>query len=269
MTRASSHQRTGAAGLRRHDRARQVRFGTIAADVDPTRHPGSPDQFAAVRGDPAAFRGVLRRARPHRRPERQPRARRRPDAALHELRDGPVQGRPDRRGEAQLHAGGRLPAGPAGRRQAQRLRGGRPDAAPPHAVRDARQLELRRLLQARGDPLRVGLPDPRPRDPGGPTGGDDLHDRRPRLRRLARRDRPARRTGSCAGATSPTATRRTGGGWPTSGRAARAARSTSIAARTCQRGPRVRARPQRDLPALARDLEPRVHGVRARTPTGR
>ena len=54
---------------------------------------------------------------------------------------------------------------PARRRQAQRLRGGRPHAAPPHALRDARQLELRRLLQARGDPLGLGLPDPRPRDP--------------------------------------------------------------------------------------------------------
>ena len=35
--------------------------------------------------------------------------------------------------------------------------------APPHVLRDARQLELRRLLQARGDPLGLGLPDPRPR----------------------------------------------------------------------------------------------------------
>ena len=71
-----------------------------------------------------------------------------------------------------------------------------PDAAPPHAVRDARQLELRRLLQARGDPLGVGLPDARPRDPGRSARGHDLHDRRPRLRRLARRDRPAARSGS-------------------------------------------------------------------------
>ena len=58
-----------------------------------------------------------------------------------------------------LQPGGGLPALPARRRQAQRLRGGRPDAAPPHLLRDARQLELRRLLQARGDPLGVGLPD--------------------------------------------------------------------------------------------------------------
>ena len=31
--------------------------------------------------------------------------------------------------------------------------------APPDPVRDARQLELRRLLQARGDPLALGAPD--------------------------------------------------------------------------------------------------------------
>ena len=82
-----------------------------------------------------------------------------------------------------LHPRGRLPALPARRRQAQRLRGGRPDAAPPHALRDARQLELRRLLQARGDPVGVGLPDAGPRDPGRPPRRDDLHRRRRRLRR--------------------------------------------------------------------------------------
>ena len=121
------------------------------------------------------------------------------------------------RREARLRAGRRLPALPAGRRQAQRLRGGRPDAAPPHAVRDARQLELRRLLQARGDPLGVGLPDPRPRDPRGPARRDGLHDRRPGPRASGRTRSACRRSGSCAGATSRPATRRTGGGWPTSG----------------------------------------------------
>ena len=126
-----------------------------------------------------------------RRPQREPRAGGRPDAAVHELGDGPVQGRADRRREARLRPRRRLPALPPRRRQAQRLRGGRPDAAPPHAVRDARQLELRRLLQARGDPLGLGLPDPRPRDPRRPAGRDGLHDRRPRPRGLEGRDRPA------------------------------------------------------------------------------
>ena len=82
---------------------------------------------------------------------------------------------------------------PARRREAQRLRGGRPDAAPPHAVRDARQLELRRLLQARRDPVGVGVPDPRPQDPGGAPRGHRLHDRRPRALGLEGRDRPAAR----------------------------------------------------------------------------
>ena len=58
----------------------------------------------------------------------------------------------------ELHARRRRAALPAGRRQAQRLRGGRAHAAPPHPLRDDGQLELRRLLQARGDPLGLGVP---------------------------------------------------------------------------------------------------------------
>ncbi len=48
---------------------------------------------------------------------------------------------------------------PARRRQAQRSRERRLHRTPPHVLRDARQLELRRLLQARSDPLRVGIAD--------------------------------------------------------------------------------------------------------------
>ena len=124
---------------------------------------------------------------------------------------------------------------PAGRGQAQRLRGGRPDAPPPHVLRDARQLELRRLLQARGDPLGVGLPDPRPGHPRRAPGGDDLQGRRGRLGHLARRDRPA------AGADGPLGRRRGRrrqellADGRDRARAARAARSTSTAARTSRR----------------------------------
>ena len=161
---------------------------------------------------------------------------------------------------------------PARRRQAQRLRGGRPDAAPPHVLRDARQLELRRLLQARGDPLGLGLPDPRPRDPRRPPGGHDLHGRRGRLRR----------SGATRSACRPSGWRRWGD--VDNGddkqlladgrhrvRAGRAARSTSTAAPQLVGGPAVHPRPLRALPALARDLEPRVHGVRpaARRPRRR
>ena len=45
--------------------------------------------------------------------------------------------------------------------QAQRSRERRPHAAPPHLLRDARQLLLRRLLQARGDRVRLGARDAR------------------------------------------------------------------------------------------------------------
>ena len=94
---------------------------------------------------------------------------------------------------------------------------------------------LRRLLQARRDPLGVGLPDPRPGHPRRPPRGDDVQGRRRRLEHLARRDRPA------AGADGALGRRRErrrqelladGRDWA---RAARAARSTTTAARTCRR----------------------------------
>ena len=49
-----------------------------------------------------------------------------------------------------------LPEVHARLRQAQRPRERRPHAAPPHLLRDARQLLLRRLLQARRDRLGLG-----------------------------------------------------------------------------------------------------------------
>ena len=230
------------------------------ADGEP--HRADRDSLSPRVRNPVALRGVLRRARPHRRPQRQPRPGGRPDAAVHELGHGPVQGRADRGGEARLRPRGRLPALPAGRRQAQRLRGGRPDAAPPHAVRDARQLELRRLLQARGDPLGVGLPDPRPPDPRRPARRHRLHHRRPGPLGLEGRDRPA------AGAS------RALGRLPGRRREELVAHGRRRALRPLLgaplrprrapvRGPGVRPGPQRALPALARGLEPRVHGVRA------
>ena len=114
-----------------------------------------------------------------------------PDAAVHQLRHGPVQGRAHRGGEAGLRPGRGLPACPARGGQAQRLRGGRADAPPPHPVRDAGQLELRRLLQARGHPLGVAVPHEGPPDPRRTPRGHGLLDRRRRPRRLEGRDRPA------------------------------------------------------------------------------
>ena len=57
--------------------------------------------------------------------------------------------------QARVHAGHDLPEVPAHRRHRQR----RPDRLPPHVLRDAGQLQLRRLLQARGDPLGLGVSD--------------------------------------------------------------------------------------------------------------
>ena len=159
------------------------------------------------------------------------------DAAVHELRDGPVQGGVHRRGNPVLHPRRGLPALPARRRQAQRLRGGRPDAAPPHPLRDARQLELRRLLQARGDPLGLGVPDARHGHPRRPPRGHDLHGRRGRVRRSGATRSACRPSGWRAGATSTTATTRTSGGWPIPAPAARAARSTSTEASSSPKVP--------------------------------
>ena len=165
----------------------------------------------------------------------------------------------------ELHARRRLPALPAGRRQAQRLRGGRPDAAPPHALRDARQLELRRLLQARGDPLGLGVPDPRPRDPGRAPRGDDLHDRR---RGLA--------SGSDEIGLPPERLVRWGdfpaGDEKNWWRMADVGPVRPVLEIHYDRGAHLSEGPEcvpdhsETLPALARDLEPRVHGVRAQHP---
>ena len=59
-------------------------------------------------------------------------------------------------GQAAVQARDDVAALRARRRQAQRPRERRLHRAPPHVLRDARQLQLRRLLQARRDPLRVG-----------------------------------------------------------------------------------------------------------------
>ena len=82
----------------------------------------------------------------------------------------------------------------ARRRQAQRSRAGRPHRAAPHVLRDAGQLLVRRLLQARRDPLRLGVrhrASLRHR-PGAPARHGASHRRRS-ARALARDRRAARR----------------------------------------------------------------------------
>ena len=126
----------------------------------------------------------------------------------------------------------------ARRRQAQRPRERRLHGAPSHVLRDARQLQLRRLLQARRDPLRVGAADQ------GTTG--------------------CRRT-SCGRPSTSTTTRRS-----TSGRRRSASRPSAASASATTKGAEVRERqlladgrhrPVR--PVLGDLLRPRPRRLRA------
>ena len=90
---------------------------------------------------------LLRRARPHGGAVGQPDPAR-PDGAVHRRRHGAVQAVLHRRRGAAVPPGhGQRAEVRAGRRQAQRPRRRRPHHAPPRLLRDARQLQLRRLLQ--------------------------------------------------------------------------------------------------------------------------
>ena len=82
-----------------------------------------------------------------------------------------------------VQAGDRLAEVRPGRWQAQRPRRRRSHRPPPGVLRDARQLELRRLLQGRGDPVGVGVHHRGARFRRRP----DL-DHRPRQRRRGRAD---------------------------------------------------------------------------------
>ena len=87
---------------------------------------------------------------------------RRPDAALHQRRHEPVQGRCSSAREKRAYTPRHdLAEVHARQRQAQRPRQRRAVAAASHVLRDARQLLVRRLLQARGDPVRLGAADRR------------------------------------------------------------------------------------------------------------
>ena len=72
----------------------------------------------------------------------------RSDVALHQRRDEPVQADLPRHRKAALYAGRQYAKVHPRRRQAQRSRRRRPVTPASHLLRDARQLELRRLLQA-------------------------------------------------------------------------------------------------------------------------
>ena len=97
--------------------------------------------------------------------------------------------------EARLHPRHHLAEVHAGQRQAQRPRQRRPVAAPSHLLRDARQLLVRRLLQARGDSVRVGAADEGVEPAGGPAVSRPSSRATPAFRATTRRTRSGR--GSC------------------------------------------------------------------------
>ena len=85
---------------------------------------------------------------------------RRPDAPVHQRGHGAVQAHLPRPGAAGLPPCHHVPEVRAGGRQAQRSRTGGPHHAAPHLLRDAGQLLLRRLLQARRDRASPGSSSP-------------------------------------------------------------------------------------------------------------
>ena len=113
-----------------------------------------PDE---IRRHPPPLPRLFRRARAPRGAQFVARPRRRSDPAVHQRRHGAVQAHLPGPGAARLRAGDDLPEVRARRRQAQRPRAGGPHRAAPHLLRDAGQLLLRRLLQARRDRVRLGV----------------------------------------------------------------------------------------------------------------
>ncbi len=110
--------------------------------------------------------------------------------------------------------------------QAQRPRRRRPHQAPPRVLRDARQLQLRRLLQERRHPVELGARHRGARASTATVCGSPST-------RATTKPRPSGTSRSACRwtASSASATRTTSGRWATPARAARAARSTSTAVR--------------------------------------
>ena len=135
----------------------------------------------AGKGDPAGLPRHAGRARPRHHPARPARAPRRSHDAVHRQRDAAAAEVPARRGAPVGRPARRRPAVPA--RTGHERRGGQPAH---HLLRDAGELEPRRLLEVGADPDAVAVPD----RPGRPAPRADLRQRvhrRPRARHPARR----------------------------------------------------------------------------------
>ena len=238
-----------------------------AARLTPPQPPPGPRSDPPVgwtahgRGHAAAhLERVLRGSSAHARALGQPdpHPSHRPD--VHQLGDDAVRPVLPRRGAGALRPAPGVvdPEVRAPGRQAQRHRRDRPHPPPPHLLRDARQLELRRVLPARGHQVGVGA------GAGGRVRRrPHLAHRPPHRRRrrgdLARGDRdpdgadPAPRQGQLLGDGRD--------------RPLRSVLGDPLRLRP-RVGRRGRARPRRRRP-LHRVLEPRVHAATSATPTAR
>jgi hypothetical protein len=167
----------------------------VAIAAPPRQKTKSKDEPAHIhgRGHPQDLSRFLRVQGPHGGALELAGAGQRPDADVHQLGHGPVQGRVPGRRQAQLRARRLGPGLPARRRQAQRPGERGLHRAPPHLLRDAGQLELRRLLQARIAHLGLRAADQGLQAAGREALGHRLHRGRRGLRHLDEGNRPAAR----------------------------------------------------------------------------
>src|SRR5579885_3302807 len=212
------------------------------ADADRQRHPQRVSR-------------LLRRGRPRGRAVEPAGAAQRPDPAVHQCRDGPVQERVYRGREARRAARRHLAEVRARRRQAQRPRKRRVHRAAPHVFRDARQFLVRRLFQGPGDRTGVAADHQGVRAVAVAAAGDRLCRGRRSRRVVVENRRPA------GPAHHP---HRDLGQFLVDGRY-RAVRPVLGDFLRSWRGHSRRSagQPRRRRRPLRRDLEPRLHAIRA------
>ena len=209
---------------------------------------------------PSLVPRVLPAPRPPHRPELPTCSARRRHVAVHQRGHEPVQGRLPRPGTARVLARDDLAEVHAGQRQAQRSRQRRAFPAAPHVLRDARQLLVRRLLQARRHRAGLGAADHRVGDRERQAVCHDLQ---------GRRRHPPRRRGvrAVAGLRAGRPDRRAwlGRQLLVDGRH-RSVRSVLGDSLLSRKRPAVQCadmpRPGLRLRSVRRDLEQRLHGVR-------